>query len=111
MKKTIVALSICIAAIPLVVLAQGEVGAVKKAPDASMKASKEERAAAKADRKMEGKAAAKTPTPGEVGPMKGQSPTGNTSGSTESRAEVKSEAKAANKAGQADQGGKVGPTK
>ena len=110
MKKSIVALSICIAALPMAVLAQGEVGGVKKAPDASMKASKEERAAAKSDRKMEGAAAAKTPTPGEVGPMKGQPPTGSTSG-TESRAEVKSDAKAANKAGQADKGGLVGPTK
>jgi hypothetical protein len=109
MKKAIIALSICIAAAPLAVLAQGEVGAVKKAPDTSMKASKEERAAAKSDRKMEGAAAAKTPTPGEVGPMKGQPP--NTSGSTESRAAVKSEAKAANKAGEADKGGQVGPTK
>ena len=44
--------------------------------------------------------------------MKGQQPMGATSaGSTEARAEVKSEAKAANRAGQADQGGKVGPTK
>lgn len=109
MKKSIIALSICIAAVPIAVLAQGEVGGVKKAPDASMKASKEDRAAAKADRKMEGQAAAKTPTPGEVGPMKGQPP--NTPGSTESRAAVKSEAKAANRAGEADKGGQVGPTK
>ena len=108
MKKAIVALSICIAAAPLAVMAQGEVGGVKQPPPVS-KPSPDDKAAGKAMRKAEGSAAIKQQPPGEVGPTKGQPP--NTPSSTESRAAVKSEAKAANRAGEADKGGQVGPTK
>jgi hypothetical protein len=113
MRKSIIALSVCMAAAaPLPLLAQGEVGAVKQAPRAA-KASADERAAGKAQRNMEGRAAIKEQPPGEVGPVKQQPPVARTSRSERKadRASTKAETAQANKAGELPTPGLVGPTK
>jgi hypothetical protein len=91
--------------------AQGEVGAVKKAPTPSTM-SKEEKSEARADRKAEAAAAnasGQATKGGQVGGVK-PAPTPGAM-SNESRAEVKGEAKAANQAGTATKGGLVGDVK
>jgi hypothetical protein len=113
MRKSIIALSVCIAgAAPLPLLAQGEVGAVKQAPPVA-KVGPDERAAAKAQRKMEGRAAIKEQPPGEVGPVKQQPPVARTSRAERKadRAATKADTAAANKAGELQPPGRVGPTK
>ncbi|WP_326541378.1 hypothetical protein [Pseudorhodoferax sp.] len=110
MKKVVLSVGIVVAQMfAVAAFAQGEVG-TSKAPPPAKKASPEDRAAARAERKAEGAAAIKDQPPGEVGGVKAAAP------ATKVSAEDKAAARAARKAEGAAAikqapPGEVGPSK
>ena len=112
MKKIVLAAGLVIVqAMTVSAFAQGEVGAVKKAPTPNT-LSKEEKAAARAERKSEARAAnqaGEATKGGQVGGVKPAPMAG--ASSMESRAAVKKDAAAANADGKATKGGLVGEVK
>jgi len=114
MKKTLIVAGIfATQALFTQAFAQGEVGPVKRAQPAAH-VSDQEKNEARAERKAEGAAAARTQPPGEVGPMRKPASPHAGANSTVDTDTRKAEAKAANQAmnrSTMPQRGEVGQTK
>ena len=113
-KKTLIAAGlIATQAFAINAFAQGEVGPVKPAKPA-MEVSKQDKDAARTERKAEGTEAARKQPQGEVGPVKKAAPAHAGQHSDTTRAEKKAEAKEANQAmnkSPMPQRGELGQTK
>jgi hypothetical protein len=110
MKKTALSLGIAVAQMFAVgAFAQGEVGGVKQPPSATP-ASPQERAAAKAERRVEGAEAVKQNKDGEVGRSKAPPPAAKVSPEEKAAARAKRKAEGSEAIKQ-QPSGEVGPTK
>ncbi|WP_235579305.1 hypothetical protein [Pseudorhodoferax sp. Leaf274] len=110
MKKVVLSVGVALAQLfAVAAFAQGEVGATK-APPPAKKASPEDRAAARAERKAEGAAAIKQQPAGEVGAVKKAAPAAKVSAEDKAAARANRKAEGAAAIKQAPPG-EVGPTK